>query len=375
MHGNLSAPSAAISGHIPDTTPPEATFVLRGEGFADHITVYWLPNSEPDLGGYQIYRGICDKGKIYNPSEIDEKVGGCDMVLIGQITVKEAQQRKNKSGDIYFEDYSVPIGSPLCYAYWVRAYDHAGNMYEGNNGCPASDDEYICQRLYEETAPPAPIITALKARSNAVLVEWIASPLQDLKAFHIYRSKEEDGPLEFLGCVFIDGSLDYSPWEGVGRCDCNDIPAVLSPNSIAASFLDKTAEPHQIYWYRVSALDWLANESDSDDLLKLPAISTFTYSGDLPGVPTVKPQSTFISENCGLKVSWSPSFDPSILEGFVVFRSTTKSGSFLQVSELIRGNMFTDQSACRGTAYWYCVQAVGKDGKLSEASLAVRFQY
>ena len=40
-------------------------------------------------------------------------------------------------GHIWFDDFSVPEGSPLCYGYWVRAYDQAGNLYPGNNGCPA----------------------------------------------------------------------------------------------------------------------------------------------------------------------------------------------------------------------------------------------
>ena len=375
MHQNLSAPSAAISGHIPDTTPPGPTKVTHGVGYADHITVHWLPNSEPDLGGYQIYRSICDKGKIYHPQEEDKRMTPCDVLLVGQVTLKEAQEIQKKGGDIYFDDYSLPAGSPLCYAYWVRAYDHAENIYEGDSGCPASDDEYICQRLYEETAPPAPIITALKARNNAVHIEWISSPLQDLKAFHVYRSEDEDGPLEFLGCVFLDGSIQSDPWEGVDRCACDDIPAVLSPDAITASFLDKKAKPHQVYWYRVSALDWLANESESDDLLNLPAVSTFSYSKDLPAVPVVKPTPSQTVEGCGLQVAWSPIFDPSKFMGFVVFRSTTQSGQYLQVSDIVEGNVFTDPSARRGTSYWYCVQAVGKDGKLSEASAAVRYQY
>ena len=69
-------------------------------------------------------------------------------------------------------------------------------------------------RLLEQTAPPAPIVTGLRARDNAVLVEWIASPVQDLKAFHVYRSDDEFDQPTFLACVFIDGTIDSNKWNG-----------------------------------------------------------------------------------------------------------------------------------------------------------------
>ena len=66
--GNRSAPSAVITGAVPDTTPPGPTDLIGATGDADRIRVDWKPNGEPDLAGYQIYRGVCDRGFIYRPA-------------------------------------------------------------------------------------------------------------------------------------------------------------------------------------------------------------------------------------------------------------------------------------------------------------------
>ena len=182
-NSNVGSPSAAISGRAPDTTSPGSTSVTGSEGYADNITIMWDPNTEPDLAGYQIWRSVCDKGKPYQPGlgedyEDDKQQQRikCDFFLVGEILLKEAKKRLAETGNIYYEDYSVPEGSPICYAYWVRAFDMARNLYPGKwyNECPDTG-EYICQRLYEETPPPVPIISGLKAKNDSVLVEWISS--------------------------------------------------------------------------------------------------------------------------------------------------------------------------------------------------------
>ncbi len=374
-HNNTSAPSALIAGRIPDFTPPGPTLPVGADGFADYIRIYWKPNSEPDLAGYQVWRGVCDRGLIYTPGRDKEHAGGCDVSLVGDVPLVIATQRFEATGQIYFDDYSVPSGSPLCYAYWVRAYDAAQNLYPGNHGCPAGRQEYVCQRLYEQTPPPAPIITGLRARNDAVLVEWIGPPVQDLRAFHIYRGDEENSPPIFVGCMLNTGVPHQGRWPGM-KPQCADIPAEANPATAHGSFLDTNVEPNRIYWYRVSALDWLGNESESADLTRLPAISTFTYSRDLPATPVVlAPAGAPPGTACGLSVSWSPAYDPAIVEGFVVFRSRISDGDYLQVSPVVKGNSFTDLSARRGVDYWYKVQAIDGMGRLSAPSVPVLHRY
>jgi hypothetical protein len=374
-YGNISAPSALIKGKILDITPPGPTKMVDSEGYARHIRIMWAPNPEPDIGGYQIYRTLCDHGQPYRPKfRGKDDVAPCDFALIGEILLEEAQRRLSEAGVIYYDDYSVPEGSPLCYAYWVRAFDMNRNLYQGYYGCPQSPDEYVCQRLYEETPPPVPVISALKAKNNSVLIKWIASPIQDLRAFHIYRSeKEYDSPV-LVGCVLSDGTPWPGPWEGE-KPKCIDIPAEPNPDTVEGEFRDTKVEPNKVYWYRVSALDWLGNESEGAEVKKIPAVSTFTYSLDVPDKPTVLPYEYNSTEKCGLLVKWKPNYDSNLIEGFVVFRSTAPNGPYRQVSPIIQGNEFSDTSAIKKTKYLYSVQAIDKHGKLSTPSDPVPHEY
>jgi hypothetical protein len=384
MFGNLSAPSAVITGTVPDTTPPGPTDLVAAVGTADHIRVEWLPNTEPDLAGYQIYRGVCDRGVIYLPGVTQvlgkdgtviargKPRGHCDMTLVGDVGLGEAKARYAADGHIWFDDYSVPEGSPLCYGYWVRAYDLAGNLYPGNNGCP-KPAEYRCARLREKTPPPVPVLTGLRARDNSVLIEWVSAPVQDLHAFHVYRSDAEFDPPAFLACVYTDGSVSTTRWTGLVP-SCADVPAVLDPLAAQGSYLDTTAQPHHVYWYRVSALDWLGNESDGAQLADIPSSSTFTYTSDLPPTPAVLPPPPPAADGCGLQVSWSTTLDPVALRGFVVFRATV-GGPYRQVSGIITANGYTDMTARRGVDYLYCVQSIDHTGLLSRPSIPVLHRY
>lgn len=375
--GNKGSFSAAISARVPDTTPPGPTKVVGADGFADHIRVYWQPNTEPDIGGYQVYVGVCDKGQPYRPTvgNRDEKPLPCDYALVGEILNTEAKKRLSDTGRIYFDDFSRPSGSPICYSYWIRAFDLSRNVYSGvgNNGCP-DVNEYVCQRLYEEDAPPAPVISALKARNNTVEVDWVSSPIQDLRAFHVYRSEKENDAPVFVGCVFTDGSVSSAKWGGM-KPKCEDIPAEANPTAISGVFKDDKVKPNTIYWYRVAAVDWLGNESDSADVRNIPAVSTFTYSKDVPSMPVVSPPSGIRSEGCGVTVRWTPNFDAAAYKGFIVFRGSASSGPFRQVSPVLNKNEFVDASALRNVDYWYCVQAMDTAGKLSEPSAAVLYRY
>ena len=382
--GNTSAPSAVITGTVPDTRAPGATDLVAATGAADHIRVEWRPNAEPDLAGYQVYRGVCDRGFIYIPGITHEKdkegrivTKGksrfrCDLTLVGDVHLGDASAMWATDGSIWFDDHSVPEGSPLCYGYWVRAYDQAGNLYDGTHGCPRPG-EYRCARLREKTPPPVPVMTGLRARNNGVLVEWMSSPVQDLRAFHVYRSDAELDPPRFLACVFTDGTVSPTPWTGLVP-SCTDVPAVPDPLAARGSYLDGTADPHHVYWYRVSALDWLGNESDGSQLEDIPSSSTFTFTSDLPATPGVLSPTTPSAVGCGLDVAWGPTYDPASVQGFVVFRAAA-GDPYRQVSGIVVGNVFSDSTARRGVDYLYCVQAIDHVGLLSQPSLPVLHRY
>jgi hypothetical protein len=379
--GNLSAPSAVISAAVPDTTPPGPTTITTATGAVDHIHLEWTPNTEPDVGGYQVYRGVCDHGAVFIPGytsapqrrELSIRLPHCDMTLVGDVAVSDAQTMFRLTGVVSFDDYTVPAGSPICYAYWVRAYDHAGNLYPGNrNGCP-KQGEYSCAALREDTPPHLPVLSALRARNNGVLLEWVGAPDQDLHAFHVYRSETPDAPPQFLACVYTDGTVSTTRWEGMVP-SCSAVPAVTDPQTTRATYLDGTAEPHRVYWYRISALDWLGNESSGADISDIPASSTFTFTSDLPGAPTVLPPPAPEPDQCGLNVAWDPPFDADRLDGFIVFRRVIGQ-PYRQVSNILTANSFSDMTARRGVDYLYRVQAIDHTGTLSEPSAPVAHHY
>ena len=62
--------SAARPRHHRRRDPPSWS---AANGAADHIRVEWKPNPEPDVAGYQIYRGVCDHGFLYVPGIIHKK--------------------------------------------------------------------------------------------------------------------------------------------------------------------------------------------------------------------------------------------------------------------------------------------------------------
>jgi fibronectin type 3 domain-containing protein len=369
--GLHSAPSATISGRIPDTTPPGPTKVVRAEGHEAHIRVFWDLNPEPDVAGYLVYRGVCDHDTVGRPE--DDKRKTCDMVLVAQVTAKEAGLRKEATGHAWADDTTVPAGSPICYGFWVRAYDAAQNLYPGYHGCPGSKDEYACARLIEKTAPPTPVITGLAARDRAVEIEWIASPVQDQRAFHVYRSETEDGPLTFVGCTLLDGTIHPGRWKGAVP-NCGDIPAEAPNTLVRGKFTDSGLKPDTIYWYRVSALDWLGNESQGDDLARIPAISTFPFTQELPVTPSLEPPGTQPGRGCGLTVRWQPAMAVADVAGFVVFRRAG-SGAWRQVSGIVADNSFADATALRGVSYDYRVQSIDERGRLSKPSATVVHSY
>ncbi|GLI03375.1 fibronectin type III domain-containing protein [Phytohabitans aurantiacus] len=383
QYGLVSAPSAVVGNRVPDTTPPGPTVIVDAVGRADHIHVEWRENPEPDVAGYRIYRGVCDFGRIYIPGtghdpdkEPSDPTGRftCDMVLVGEVPLGDARVMMHDDGVIWFDDSSVPANSPICYAYWIRAYDFADNLYPGDgHGCPAKKAEYTCAALREKTPPEPPVITNLKARNNAVLIEWVGAPEQDIRAFHVYRSDKENDPPQFVACVFTDGTTTTVPWHGIVP-SCMVLPAMPDPLASRGSYLDTAVEPHREYWYRVAGVDWLGNESTSGNLTAIPASSTFTYTSDLPGTPTVLPPTPPPPGGCGLEVTWEPPFDPATLRGYVVSRSSPGAPP-RQVSPILTVTSFTDPTARRGIDYRYTVQAVDAAGTLSEPSLPVLHRY
>jgi hypothetical protein len=136
---------------------------------------------------------------------------------------------------------------------------------------------------------------------------------------------------------------------------------------MSQGFLEDKVEPKKTYWYRVVAIDYDGNEGPLD---QSAPISTFTFNRQQAAAPVLDGLATQ-SDPCGVLLQWSPLYDATQHEGFLVYRSTSAGGAFTPISvSLIRGNTFEDRQVASGKTYWYRLAVMMKNGRLSHLSAA-----
>jgi len=375
---NTGSRSAAVGAFLKDITPPAHPGGVIARGFDDYIDISWDLNSEPDLDGYSVYRSLCHLGKW---KECQKKVVGEDsqtvtqapcsgsFMLLGYVFHADAKELIRKGKPLY-RDKTIPSNSPVCYAYLIKALDKSQNI-SGSLPVPAPDEEIVCQRLRDSTPPEPAFISKLMARDTGILVEWIGAPVQDIKAYHVYRADKEQGPYTWVGgmtvgdsstpAVKLSRAYEVPPRYTVG---CEKIPLFLHEGMSAGSFLDESVVPHHIYWYKVVGIDQSGNETLKK---KAVPISTFTYTTALPGAPVITAV-VQVTNPCGLQVKWTPLFDSSTCQGFAVFRSNAGAGVYNQIGSLVQGNTFLDTTVVIDREYWYKLVKIDSDGNLSPLS-------
>jgi len=382
--GNVSDLSSAVSAHLKDTTPPAPPQDVKAVGFDDYIEITWRPNTEPDLDGYDVYRTLCDRGVVNpcnpgvtNPKPNPTYSSGPDVpdqpctgeyALIAEVSLNHT----NASGKPYFDDHTIPAGSPLCYNYWIRAFDQSQNKSGGqtsNPNIPGTNDDTVCQRLRDTTPPGPAIITGLLSRSNAVEVSWIGPPVQNIYGYHVYRSDQENGTYQWVGgeTVGIPPAPPQAmtqPYHPAGPVGCDTIPITVIDAMSMGTFVDQAVVAHQIYWYKVVGVNQDGLETPTD---KAIARSTFSYTTELPATPAITSIAGTSTTPLGLDISWSPPFDANSIKGFVLFRCDTQDGLYRQIGTLLQTNQYTDTLVVKGQTYWYKLVQMDNLGHLSRA--------
>ena len=228
-------------------TPPAIVTGTVAEGFDDFIRVKWNLNTDCGVDQYLIYRSLCDRGTgipcrptspaggtIHLPdvSMNGKRDCGGPFVLVGVVSQSDAQSLGNPT---HFDDHSVPEGSPLCYAYVVKAQDHAQNI-SGTMPVPLSPPEIIvCEHLRDRTPPEPAIVAGLMARDSAIQVDYIGPPVQDIAAYHVYRSESgPSGPYTWVGGMTVvlppgTGVRLHVPYMAPVTVGCDSIPLVEQP--------------------------------------------------------------------------------------------------------------------------------------------------
>ena len=380
---NTSARSVAAGGHLKDITAPAPPKGISAEGFDDFIRVKWSRNTEPDLDGYQIYRSLCHNG-VANPCEPRQPgVAGpsatnenpktpCtgEYVLVGSVSLAQA---KPMGATVTFDDHSIPKGSPLCYSYWVKAVDKAQNR-SGTWPFPdPATEKTVCQRLRDKTPPDPAIISGLFARDRAIRVEWIGPPVQDIRAYHVYRAESEPGPYKWVGGMTVElppavPHILFAPYKPPPVVGCDKIPITTIDAMSMGFFIDAIVDPKTIYWYKVVGIDQSGNEAP---LSKAVPVSTFTFTTSLPSTPAIASITGTSIAPFGLVVRWTPAFNAALLRGFAVFRSDRFDGLYRQIGTLITASEYQDNQVVRGVSYWYKVAQMDMAGQVSLPSAPV----
>ena len=419
---NISQWSTAVSAIVKDITPPDIVKNLVTKGFEDHISVKWQPNSEPDMASYMVYRSLCHLGswvdcsrqkdtckqwQSYDPSKFFEQKDGTQtpgrdisslaattgippgpklpcpcsgpFVFLGEIT-KDSVDRAISNGNFFFDDKTIPPGSPLCYAYWIKAKDSSGNL-SGSFPIPSPAEQLQikCERLRDRTPPENAIISGLFAQAEQIRVEWIGPPTQDTRAYHVYRAEgtnpaiePSSGAYSWVGGMTVElpptmPVVLTSPYTPPGLATCDKISVMATPWMSQGFFEDKSIKPKLTYWYKVVGIDYDGNETPLD---RAAAISTFSFTRTAPDAPVITTIDK-IAEPCSVVVNWSPVYDASKHVGFIVYRSSSAAGPFIPVVvSPVKGNSFTDTNVVRGQTYWYATAVLMLNGRLSSLSTA-----
>jgi len=411
MADNISEWSSASSAIVKDTTAPGIPVGLVSKGYEDYIALKWKPNPEPDIAGYVIYRSLCHLGSwveclphdtcklwiTYNPSGKSGDKGmtpgtfthmvddnnrlpcPCSgpFVYLGEVTSLQIQKAV-EADKYFFEDHYIPAGSPVCYAYWVKAKDSSDNV-SGTFPIPSIPEQHEiqCERLHDLTPPEKAIISGLFAQSEQIRIKWIGPPTQDTRAYHVYRAIGKDPTSEplvadykWVGGMTVElppvlPKVLTAPYRAPSLATCDKISVQSTPWMSEGSFEDQEIKPKITYWYRVVGIDYDGNETPVDSAA---AISTFTFSRKMPDTPVMN---TPIAQNepCGVTITWLPVFDAAKHNGFIVYRGLSANDHFVPVVvRPIKGNTFTDTNIVKGQTYWYRIALLLLNGRLSAMS-------
>ena len=210
------------------------------------------------------------------------------MTLVGDVSVGDANAMYAADGRISFEDYSVPEDSPLCYGYWVRAYDQAGNLYAGDRGCPPTRGVPLRTAAREDAAAGAgddrPAGPQQRSPRRVDLLSGPGSPrLPRVPLGRRSSTRRSSSPAS-------SRTARSARRRGQGSCrratTCPPCP-IRSPLAAPTS----TPPPSRIASTGTASRRSIgsATRASGAHLDDIPASSTFTYTTDLPVTPSVLP--------------------------------------------------------------------------------------
>ncbi len=218
---------------------------------------------------------------------------------------------------------------------YVRAFaeDSAGNVGETSA---------VYEYIVDKTAPDAPISLTASSDASEIQLLWQAHENQiDSVSFSLYRSTEEDG--------------EYTK--------------ILS-NASALNYYDRTAEPGNTYYYRLTAIDAAGNESAMSEAVA----AVLEDDTAKPEVVSISPADTSMVSNVYNKVSALVRDNVKIASVTMEYRLAAEDEytSFLQLDDVndyytvAEGSL--PRTALKGESVQVRVHTIDASGNVSEYS-------
>jgi fibronectin type 3 domain-containing protein len=283
---NLSEFSSLASAKPKDLISPGAPTGLEVSvvSTGGTLDLYWNPVSDEDLEEYWIYRS--HDGVNYN--------------WIANVT----------GDNTSYEDSDITDG--ITYDYKILAVDETSNPSGFSNAASGTPQD--------TTAPKRPegLIVVGSDEPGSVTLLWQANLETDIAQYGIYRSADNV----------------YYELRGA------------TPDGQTTIYTDSGLEAEKLYFYRVTAMDEVPNESPQSDTVS-------HVSRVLPPVPEdiyVIP----LSKGRALNISWTPIVDGSA-ELYKLYRSTDDA-TWSQIATIPVGTeYYVDSGLVDGETYYYRV--------------------
>jgi fibronectin type 3 domain-containing protein len=177
---NVSAYSEIVTAQMPDILPPHKPKLIKTYLTDDQITVEWVPNLEPDLMGYQLFK------KEKN-----------DTGMFSLISKKLIDPRVNKYRDEQTESGKV-------YYYRLTAVDSSGNV------SPLSEP-FLGAFLRMEPSDSSDLkkISVIYQKNKlGVLIKWKTAEADDWKGCVVYRKTDTGEFLPLTGLIKSEHYFD-----------------------------------------------------------------------------------------------------------------------------------------------------------------------
>jgi fibronectin type 3 domain-containing protein len=177
---NMSEYSNIASAKLPDVTPPDVPFIKEIKNLDGAADISWLPNLEPDLYGYNIFR--------------EELIDSVPEVI-------KLNKEVIPSGKTSFTDINMEKDTE--YSYYLKAVDSVGH-----SSGPSNKYRFI---IYTETTiipvELKEISVRLNSKNNTSEISWQIPQGKALKGVVVFRKADDESEFKPVSGLIKENSF------------------------------------------------------------------------------------------------------------------------------------------------------------------------